>query len=124
MTNINEQAQRRVDAITTCMDLGDCFIEHFHKVWKEGIDSPSFSHHCSEMQAWLDKCRKIKLQSTKRFLTSTNLMDWFFTACGLIDEDNGFYTEEEISAYAQISKELSEDRSVRVIDVITKILRR
>ena len=117
-----EQAQRRADAIITCMDLGDLFIQHFHKIYKEGKSSASFSHHCQEMQAWLDKCRKIKLQSTKKYVTSENLVDWFFTAGGLIDEDNGFYNYDEMDVYNSFMSALAANRDLKVIDIANQLL--
>lgn len=117
-----EQAQRRADAIITCMDLGDLFIQHFHKIFKEGKDSESFSHHCQEMQAWLDKCRKIKLQSTKKYVTPENLVDWFFTAGGLIDEDNGFTSIDEITTYNDLITKLSIDRNSKVFNIAKDVL--
>lgn len=117
-----EQAQRRADAIIMCMDLGDLFIQHFHKIFKEGKDSESFSHHCQEMQAWLDKCRKIKLQSTKKYVTPENLVDWFFTAGGLIDEDNGFTSIDEITTYNDLITKLSIDRNSKVFNIAKDVL--
>lgn len=117
-----EQAQRRADAIITCMDLGDLFIQHFHEIFKEGKDSESFSHHCQEMQAWLDKCRKIKLQSTKKYVTPENLVDWFFTAGGLIDEDNGFTSIDEITTYNDLITKLSIDRNSKVFNIAKDVL--
>lgn len=118
----DEQAQRRTDAIITCMDLGDLFIQHFHKLYKEGKSSNSFYHHCMEMQTWLDKCRKIKLQSTKKYLTSENLIDWFFTAGGLVDVDNGFTDSNEIESYNNLIIKLATDRDSKVFDIAKSII--
>lgn len=122
MRAADEQAQRRADAIITCMDLGDLFIQHFHKLYKEGKSSNSFYHHCMEMQAWLDKCRKIKLQSTKKYLTSKNLIDWFFTAGGLVDVDNGFTDSNEIESYNNLIIKLATDRDSKVFDIAKSII--
>lgn len=89
----------RGDAIDTCSSLGKLFIEHFPKIYSEGIEGKDFPHHCAEMQAWLDKCRAMRLRGSNRHLTQIEQIDWFFTACGAIDEENGFITEDEADAY-------------------------
>ena len=119
---LNEMAHDRALAIEFCMDMGAQFIEHFHKVYREGISSDNFQHHCAEMQAWLDKCRKINLKSTKQYLTAQQLFDWFFTAGGLIDADNGFQTVAEIQAYTRFSNILASNRLTKVEDVARQLL--
>lgn len=121
-TTINEMAMDQMKAIDSCYSLGKKFIFHFHKIYKEGKDSPCFKHHCIEMQAWLDKCREFILKSTKRPLTPCDLIDWFFTATGSIDENNGFNSYEEIDVYNDFMLKLASDRKSKVIDVANKIL--
>lgn len=89
----------RGDAIDICSSLGNLFIEHFHKIHSEGMEGKDFQHHCAEMQAWLDKCRSMRLKGSNRHLTQIEQIDWFFTACGAIDKENGFTTEDEADIY-------------------------
>lgn len=112
----------RFDTIRTCMDLGGKFIEHFHKIYNEGKTSENFNHHCAEMQSWLDKCRKIKLNSTNRNLTPVNLIDWFFTAGEGIDEDNGFTDYTEIDTYNEFILALAANKDIKVKNVLQQIL--
>lgn len=79
MYKINEMALSRSDAIDLCLNLGKEFAEHFVKVVTEGVNSENFNHHCSEMQAWFDKVRKIKLKPKGKTLNIEQYIDWFFT---------------------------------------------
>lgn len=119
---INEMAFSKSEAIDKCIELGEKFIQHFHKVYREGKNSDCFTHHCNEMQAWLDKCRRFKLKNTNDYLTPINLIDWFFTAGQCIDFDNGFNTDKEINTYNTITIILAADRSTNVEDIIKQIL--
>ena len=115
-------AVEQMKAIDICYSLGKRFIGHFHKLYKEGKNSESFSHHCQEMQAWLAKCRGLTLKSTKRPLTPCDLIDWFFTATGSIDENNGFYSYDEIDAYNSFMLALAANRDLKVIDAANQVL--
>ena len=119
---INEMAFSKSEAIDKCIELGEKFIQHFHKVYREGKNSDCFIHHCNEMQAWLDKCRRFKLKNTNDYLTPINLIDWFFTAGQCIDSDNGFNTDKEINTYNTIVIILAADRSINVEDIMNQIL--
>lgn len=119
---INEMAFSKSEAIDKCIELGEKFIQHFHKVYREGKNSDCFTHHCSEMQAWLDKCRRFKLKNTNDYLTPINLIDWFFTAGQCVDVDNGFNTDKEINTYNTITIILAADRFTNVEDIMKQIL--
>ena len=119
---INEMAFSKSEAIDKCIELGEKFIQHFHKVYREGKNSDCFTHHCSEMQAWLDKCRIFKLKNTNDYLTPINLIDWFFTAGQCVDVDNGFNTDKEINIYNTITIILAADRFTNVEDIMKQIL--
>lgn len=119
---LNEMAMTRTEAISTCMDLGKKFIKHFHKIYNEGKTSENFNHYCAEMQSWLDKCRKIKLNSTNRNLTPVNLIDWFFTAGEGIDGDNGFTDYTEIDTYNEFILALAANKDIKVKNVLQQIL--
>lgn len=119
---LNGMAIERQDAIDRCYRLGKQFISHFHKIYKEGKNSLDFNHHCQEMQTWLDSCRDIRLKATNRLVTPSNLIDWFFTATGNIDEDNGFDSYEEIDAYNEFMLALAAHRESKVFDIASKIM--
>lgn len=119
---LNEMAMSRMDAMDKCIDLGRQFIEHFHKVYAEGKNSKDFVHHCTEMQSWLNYVRSIKLKTTNRYLTPSDLIDWFFTAGECIDADNGFDTYEEIDLYNEFFLALAANKDCKVINIATKLL--
>ena len=79
-------AMVKADAIDLCMNLGKKFVEHFNKVMAEGVDSPSFSHYCDEMQAWYDKVSTIVLKHNNKKIRKDQLWDWFFTVGTDIEE--------------------------------------
>lgn len=81
ITHLNEMALNRSDAIDRCCNQGKQFIEHFHKGVHEGVNSNSFQHHCTEMQAFWDNVKFIVLQQNKKQISSDNLLNWFFL-CG------------------------------------------
>lgn len=122
MKVLKEMAIERADAIEICLSLGKKFIEHFHKLYTEGKNSPDFSHHCAEMQAWYDKCRILTLKNTKRMISSSNLIDWFFEAGGSIDENNGFNSYDEASAYEEFMLALLANKDSKVKTVAEQIL--
>ena len=62
---LNEMSIKRNEAFSKCIDLSAPFIEHFSKVYDEGVGSPTFHHHCSEMQSWWNT-------------VNNELIDWFF----------------------------------------------
>ena len=75
---LTDMAYERADAISECSSLGELFIKHFEKIYKEP-KSQAVNHWCEEMQGWLDKVRKIVLKYNKKLLSFTQLVDWFFT---------------------------------------------
>lgn len=119
---LNEMAVTRAQAIETCIHLGRQFIEHFHKVYAEGKYSQDFPHHCTEMQTWLNDARRLKLKTTKRYIDTSNLIDWFFTAGEAVDKDLGFDDYEEADLYNEFFIALCANKSSKVIDVLNKIL--
>lgn len=118
---LNEMALKKVDAIDKCQQLGWQFINHFHKLYKESSNSSTFHHHCSEMQSWLNTVRSYKLKSTNKFLTSVDLIDWFFTACGGVDADNDF-TSDEADYYDEFITKLLYDKTISVEEAAQKTL--
>ena len=79
INKLNEMALSRSDAIDRCMNLGNQFINHFHKAVLDTIEE-SFSHHCSEMQNWFNMVKDIVLKHNGKRIKSDDLINWFFTA--------------------------------------------
>ena len=76
---IIDMAMQRKDAIDRCIELGEKFIEHFHKIYKNP-DDINVNHWVGEMQGWLNSVKKIKLKESKDFILKGDLYDWFYTA--------------------------------------------
>lgn len=83
---LTELAYKKVDAIDRCFDLGEQFIKHFNIVAKLGKADINFKHHCQELQAWYDKAKSIKLKATNRYITKSQLWDWFFTTGQCVED--------------------------------------
>lgn len=83
---LQEMALSRNEAIDKCIELGKQFTEHFNKLMFEGKNSDDYSHHVAEMQAWLDKVRNIKLKATNKYISNSQLSDWFFTAGQTVED--------------------------------------
>lgn len=84
---VNEMAMGRSEAITTCLGRGRQFIKHFIKIINDiRTDSSDYVHHINEMQVWWDDVRDITLKTKNRKITNVNLVDWFFTAGGTVED--------------------------------------
>ena len=75
---LSEMAFNRAEAIDICMSIGKRFAEHFDKIYNSG-DNQFISHLCSEMQAWYDKMRSIKLSYNNKSLNFSQRYNWFYT---------------------------------------------
>ena len=115
---LTETAISRVDAIDKCDQLGKMFVEHFHKVVKEGVYSSTFNHHCAEMQAWYDSARDITLKSSGKVITKTNLIDWFFSMGKHVE---AVVEEEYVDTYEKFYIELLHS-SISVKEAFEKVL--
>lgn len=73
-----EMAYNKADAMERCASLGEQFVEHFNKIYKEP-NSKAVNHWVNEMQGWYNSIVKIVLKSNKKHLTRTQMRDWFFT---------------------------------------------
>lgn len=113
---LNEMAYSQRAAINRCGDLGYEFVRHFVKIMDDGKNHDDFAHHCSEMQAWWDKVKSIKLKNNGKIISDENLFDWFFTYGS--DVVGVVQSEEYRHAYEILINRLLEDRSVKVCDVI------
>ena len=117
---LNEMAYERSDAIDKCASHGKRFIEHFHKIMLEGKDSNTFHHHCSEMQAFYDEVKIIKLKPRSKYISADNLINWFFT----IGSDIETVVDEEYQeTYEQLCIALLSDRfNTKVEDILNNLL--
>ena len=75
---VEDMAYERQDAINRCASLGEKFIEHFKKIYNEP-NIQAVNHWCNEMQGWLNTVREIVLKQSKKVLSYSQLVDWFFT---------------------------------------------
>ena len=111
---LNEMATTRSDAIETCISLSKKFIEHYKKAYSEGATSPTFHHHCSEMQAWWNTVNEIKFKHNNKKLSNVNLIDWFFTG-GSTPED--FLNDDtEIDIYNDLIVDILSNRETANIE--------
>ena len=96
IVTVRDMALSRTDAMDRCISLGQKFIEHFDKLYKNPDDS-SKTHWLIEMESWYKKVKQIKLKQNHSPLTNSELHDWFFTAgANSIDfMKNGTRTEEQ-----------------------------
>lgn len=118
-TSIFCMAMVKSDAIELCMNLGKKFVEHFNKVVTEGVDSPSFSHHCDEMQAWYDKVSSIVLKHNNKKIRKDQLWDWFFTIGTDIET---LIRTEWIDAYENLYLQLSLHPNLSIESILKEIL--
>lgn len=122
MQIIKEMAYNRSDAINRCADLGEQFISHFNKIMDAGdINDPDFIHHCTEMDAWLNKVRKITLKPKNKTLNTELLVDWFFTAGSSIDIIVS--KEEYQDIYSSFITKLLVDKHKKVSDALIETLK-
>ena len=109
----------RKDAILKCDELGNNFIEHFHKIMSEGKDLTDFIHHCIEMDAWWNKVKNIVLKPTKKKISKSQLKDWFFEAGSSVEY---IIQEEYQETYNELIFALLNDYSISVKDVLVNII--
>lgn len=112
-------AMVKADAIDLCMNLGKKFIEHFNKAVTEGVDSPSFSHHCNEMQASYDKVSTIVLKHNNKKIRKDQLWDWFFTVGTDIE---GLIPPEHLDAYENLYLQLSLHSNLKIESILREVL--
>ena len=116
---LNEMAYERKDAILKCDELGNNFIEHFHKIMSEGKDSTDFIHHCIEMDAWWNKVKNIVIKSTKKKISKSQLKDWFFEVGSSVEY---IIQEEYQETYNELIFALLNDYSMSVKDILVNII--
>ena len=117
---LTEQAVSRKDAVNKCIDLGYKFIEHFEKIYREGVTSMDFYHHCSEMSGWWKSVLNLRLTSTNNHLSDSKLVDWFFT--GGSNVGTLFPDETERLVYCKFMNELLNHKDSKISDILEVLL--
>ena len=116
---LNEMAISRPDAIHECLSQAAKFIEHFHKVVKEGITGRDFHHHCKEMEAFWGEVKNLKLKPNSKLISGSQLSDWFFTK----GEDVESIVEEPYQdIYEALIVRMQYDRYKPIEDIFTELL--
>lgn len=119
MKILHEMAYSRSTAVDECFSKGKQFISHFYKVMEEGNNSVNFHHHCSEMQAFWDDVKNIRLKPKSKLIAQDDLMNWFFT----IGSDVNTYIKEDFQeAYHELYLSLLLNRKTAMVeDIMIKI---
>ena len=125
---LTEMAKSRAEVMDTCEECGEEFIEHFIKVFDEGIDSKDFKHHCGEMYSWFLKANKLKFKHNNKLISNEKLIDYFFTLGSDYDTifNEMYYNRPQyIKYYIELQDKLLETRNrrVNISDIIESILR-
>lgn len=108
-----EMSMSRLDAIDKCVQVASQFATHFEKALSDKRSkSNDFIHHCTELNAFWNQVKDIKLKPKNKSITDVNLIDWFFTGgqdiTDMVSEDN-----EEI--YNKFINILLRDRNVDIV---------
>ena len=114
MIVLNEMALSRSDAISLCMGLGKQFIIHYKNV--SGND-PAIIHHMQEMQTWWNKVKDISLKPKSKKITDINLVDWFFTAGGDVED---YLDEDLIDEYNNFVVRILNNKNEKLINLLNK----
>lgn len=109
-----EMAYSRSDILDRCASLGNRFVEHFDKIYKQG--KKYFKHHCIEMTAWLNEINRLVMKTTNKKLTKTQKYDWFFTA-GSIPEYL-FSDPNEVNAYKVFIGKLQANPELPIVEAL------
>lgn len=115
---IREFAERKLRAVEKCETLGRKFIEHFRKAFYDTSEGARH-HHIAEMQAWWDCVKDIRIKSSNRVISSSDLMDWFFTAGALYGDF--LESNDEIDCYEALIDEMIYDRKKKIQDIWDEI---
>lgn len=118
---IDDMAIQRRDAIDRCISLGEKFIEHFHKIYKNPNDI-NVNHWMGEMQGWLDTVKRIRLKESKDFILDGDLYDWFYTAGSSPDVIVPEMYYDELKIYDKFAMKCLNNNDVRnsIREVIKK----
>ena len=118
---IVDVAIKRSDVIDRFIKLGEKFIEHFHKIYKNP-DDINVNHRAGEMQGWLNSVKKIKLKESNDFILDGDLYDWFYTAGSSPDAIVPEMDYTELKIYDKFAMKCLNNNNVRnsIKEVITK----
>ena len=95
----------------------DTTIEDINKLFTD--KEYERNHHLSEMQAWWDKVRKIKLSYNKKLISNEQLIDWFFTAS---QDYSDLISDKYITNYKKFISLLLIDRNITIKDIFANII--
>ncbi len=109
----NDMAISRSQAMDKCMSLGECFIKHFDKIYKNP-NARECNHWIAEMDAWYKAVKKITLKTTGKPMLRGELRDWFFTAGANPENFIRCATYDELKKYDDFSENILSGMSVRV----------
>lgn len=120
IVKLNEIAYDRSQAVKKCHTLGKQFISHFHKCMKDIYqeNNKRLHYHSSEMQAWRDEVKEIKLTYNNKFLSADQLINWFFTAGSDIETA---IQDEYTGVYEQLILSLLKDRNSNIYNIFNSI---
>lgn len=102
------------DAIDICLGIGEKFIRRYTGCIASG--SGASERAADEMQAWWDKARRIKLLETERPLTDINLIDWFFTAGGAVED---YMSGDNVERYNRFVRRILSNRETPLKNIIS-----
>ena len=79
-SDLDEGEVSRQEAINSCAELGERFIELFNSIMSDSPESIDCERSYAEMQDCFDRVKGMRLQGSNRLLYAEYLVDWFFTA--------------------------------------------
>lgn len=111
MTILNELAFDKSKIADKCYDLGQQFVSHFDKIYKED-NNETKKHHAAEMQNWYDQVKDLRFKGTNKKINVKQLFDWFFMPNVVVAVDL-FNNDDEAYSYIEFSDlVLDEDYSI------------
>lgn len=115
---LTEFATNRNVISNRCLDLGILFIGHFRKAFHD-TSTEARHHHIAEMQAWWDKVRSLRFKGSNKLISSSDLIDWFFTAGALYGDF--LESDDEVDCYEALIHEMIYDRKKKIQDIWDEI---
>jgi len=108
-----EMSLQRKDAVSACLGVGYKFAEHFVKVMTDNEEDKA--HHISEMQAFWDSVKRIRMKSNNKLISNKNLMDWFFSFGGDIED---IVPVKYKDTYKELIAKMLEDRTTPISEIL------
>ena len=108
-----EMSLPRKDALSACLGVGYRFAEHFVKVMEDKDGNKA--HHISEMQAFWDSVKRIRMKSNNKLIPNRNIFDWFFSFGGDIEDivPKGYMDE-----YISMADKLMHNRDMPIYKIL------